>query len=128
MECPLCGERLRPVKYGVEIDICPNCKGIWLARGKLEAIINLVRARPEEPMPPADAGGPPLPAQVPLTEEPYYREYDYRDEHHGRHRDEHHDHDDHEHGGRYGDDRHSGRHRRRGSWLEDLLGVFGGDD
>jgi Zn-finger nucleic acid-binding protein len=121
MECPLCGERLRALeKYGTEIDICPGCKGIWLARGKLEAIINLVAARAGELAQTVKAGASLPPAQVTLPEEQYYVEQDYRDEHHGRHRDEHHDHDDHQAG--------HGRQRRRGSWLEDLLGVFGGDD
>lgn len=41
MECPVCGDRLRGVeKYGVEIEICPGCKGVWLDRGELETIIN----------------------------------------------------------------------------------------
>ncbi len=40
MECPVCGERLRAVeKYGVEVEICPGCKGVWLDRGELETII-----------------------------------------------------------------------------------------
>jgi Zn-finger nucleic acid-binding protein len=40
MECPVCGDRLRPVeKYGVEVEICPGCKGVWLDRGELETII-----------------------------------------------------------------------------------------
>ena len=40
MECPVCGDQLRAVeKYGVEIEICPGCKGVWLERGELETII-----------------------------------------------------------------------------------------
>jgi Zn-finger nucleic acid-binding protein len=40
MECPVCGDRLRPVeKYGVEVEVCPGCKGVWLDRGELETII-----------------------------------------------------------------------------------------
>ena len=26
-------------KHGVEIDYCPECRGIWLARGELDKII-----------------------------------------------------------------------------------------
>ncbi|HIX82519.1 MAG TPA: zf-TFIIB domain-containing protein, partial [Candidatus Erysipelatoclostridium merdavium] len=26
-------------KHGVEIDYCPECRGIWLDRGELEKII-----------------------------------------------------------------------------------------
>ena len=40
MECPVCGDRLRAVeKYGVEVDICPGCKGVWLDRGELDTIL-----------------------------------------------------------------------------------------
>jgi Zn-finger nucleic acid-binding protein len=42
MQCPVCDERLREVeKYGVMIDICPACKGVWLDRGELEKIARL---------------------------------------------------------------------------------------
>jgi Zn-finger nucleic acid-binding protein len=42
MQCPVCDERLREVeKYGVMIDLCPSCKGIWLDRGELEKIVGL---------------------------------------------------------------------------------------
>jgi Zn-finger nucleic acid-binding protein len=26
-------------KHGIEIDYCPNCRGIWLDRGELDKII-----------------------------------------------------------------------------------------
>jgi Zn-finger nucleic acid-binding protein len=40
MDCPVCGDKLRAVeKYGVEVDICPGCKGVWLDRGELEKIL-----------------------------------------------------------------------------------------
>jgi uncharacterized protein len=46
MECPVCGDRLRGVeKYGVEIEICPGCKGVWLDRGELETIIETTSGR-----------------------------------------------------------------------------------
>jgi Uncharacterized protein conserved in bacteria len=36
MKCPVCDENLREIdKYGVHIDICPGCKGMWLDRGEL---------------------------------------------------------------------------------------------
>ena len=42
MQCPVCDERLREVeKYGVMIDLCPSCKGIWLDRGELEKIASM---------------------------------------------------------------------------------------
>jgi uncharacterized protein len=40
MKCPSCNETLLMMdKQGVEIDYCPNCRGIWLDRGELEKII-----------------------------------------------------------------------------------------
>jgi Zn-finger nucleic acid-binding protein len=41
MKCPSCNETLlMSEKKGVEIDYCPNCRGIWLDRGELEKIMD----------------------------------------------------------------------------------------
>jgi Zn-finger nucleic acid-binding protein len=49
MKCPVCDGRMREVeKEGVVIDICPECKGVWLDRGELEKLLSGVREmRPE---------------------------------------------------------------------------------
>ena len=41
MKCPICNNinLLMADKNGVEIDYCPECRGIWLDRGELEKII-----------------------------------------------------------------------------------------
>lgn len=40
MKCPSCNETLLMTdKNGIEIDYCPNCRGIWLDRGELDKII-----------------------------------------------------------------------------------------
>ena len=41
MKCPVCKDvtLLKKKKKGVEIDYCPECRGIWLDRGELEKII-----------------------------------------------------------------------------------------
>ncbi|MFZ4401509.1 MAG: zf-TFIIB domain-containing protein [Bacteroidales bacterium] len=40
MNCPNCNAVLAiSEKQGIEIDICPNCRGIWLDRGELDKII-----------------------------------------------------------------------------------------
>ena len=45
MKCPVCDTPLRAIqKHGVEIDICPGCKGVWLDRGELEKVIELEAA------------------------------------------------------------------------------------
>jgi uncharacterized protein len=40
MKCPNCQATLLITeKQGVEIDYCPECRGIWLDRGELEKIV-----------------------------------------------------------------------------------------
>jgi uncharacterized protein len=40
MKCPKCNiSLLMSEKQGIEIDYCPDCRGIWLDRGELEKII-----------------------------------------------------------------------------------------
>ena len=52
MKCPIDGTVLViSDRSGVEIDYCPQCRGVWLDRGELDKIIE--RAAPPAP-PPAD--------------------------------------------------------------------------
>ncbi len=40
MKCPVCNVELRIAdRQGVEIDYCPQCRGVWLDRGELDKII-----------------------------------------------------------------------------------------
>lgn len=40
MKCPKCNVMLVMAdKQGVEIDYCPECRGVWLDRGELEKIM-----------------------------------------------------------------------------------------
>jgi uncharacterized protein len=42
--CPRDGASLVEVnKSGVQIDVCPECKGVWLDRGELEKILQITR-------------------------------------------------------------------------------------
>ena len=45
MKCPVCNDvRMREVdKNSVHIDVCPECKGVWLDRGELEKLMEGVR-------------------------------------------------------------------------------------
>ena len=45
MKCPVCKDvtLLMSEKNGVEIDYCPECRGIWLDRGELDKIIDRAR-------------------------------------------------------------------------------------
>ncbi|MEM8709083.1 MAG: zf-TFIIB domain-containing protein [Actinomycetota bacterium] len=40
MNCPLCiDQALEPTfRAGIEIDICPTCKGVWLDRGEIDKL------------------------------------------------------------------------------------------
>jgi uncharacterized protein len=45
MNCPICNVTLLLAeKQGVDIDYCPQCRGIWLDKGKLEKIIDKMSA------------------------------------------------------------------------------------
>jgi uncharacterized protein len=40
MQCPVCQIDLKMAeRQGVEIDYCPQCRGVWLDRGELDKII-----------------------------------------------------------------------------------------
>ncbi len=40
MQCPVCAVELKmSERQGVEIDYCPQCRGVWLDRGELDKII-----------------------------------------------------------------------------------------
>ena len=42
LRCPNCESEMRlSSKYGVEIDYCPRCRGVWLDRGELEKVANM---------------------------------------------------------------------------------------
>ena len=50
MPCPVCAVPLvMSDRQGVEIDYCPQCRGVWLDRGELDKIIE--RSRGPEPAP-----------------------------------------------------------------------------
>ncbi len=40
MNCPLCNvDLMMSERQGIEIDYCPQCRGVWLDRGELDKII-----------------------------------------------------------------------------------------
>jgi len=40
MKCPTCNVELRMTdRQGIEIDYCPQCRGVWLDRGELDKLI-----------------------------------------------------------------------------------------
>jgi Zn-finger nucleic acid-binding protein len=52
MKCPNCQVNLVMTdRSGIEIDYCPECRGVWLDRGELDKIIerSVPNMRPEKP-------------------------------------------------------------------------------
>lgn len=49
MKCPNCKDPTLVIseRQGIEIDYCPECRGIWLDRGELDKILE--RSRAAEP-------------------------------------------------------------------------------
>jgi len=78
MNCPICNVTLvMSERQGIEIDYCPQCRGVWLDRGKLDKIIE--RSAPE---------------QRPQSQFPPKDRYDrhHEKDHHGDHHDDYHHH------------------------------------
>lgn len=46
MKCPICPDAtlLMTDRQGVEIDYCPQCRGVWLDRGELDKLLQLAAA------------------------------------------------------------------------------------
>nr|WP_311771494.1 zf-TFIIB domain-containing protein [Actinophytocola algeriensis] len=64
MICPKCQNAMRTVdRQGIHIDQCDSCRGIFLDRGELEAILNAERQYSAQAAPPPYQGGPPQPYQ-----------------------------------------------------------------
>lgn len=93
MDCPVCKnvKLLMADKQGVEIDYCPNCRGIWLDRGELEKIIDRSKTITQQynmPHPPPQQQGnvyidshkQPHPNQQHYSQDKYYnKKYKKRD-------------------------------------------------
>ena len=50
-DCPGCGKKLHEVRYAgsdIVIDICPDCRGIWLHKGELQKIISYLEGIVDE--------------------------------------------------------------------------------
>jgi Zn-finger nucleic acid-binding protein len=107
MKCPVDDATLSiSSREGIEIDFCPECRGVWLDRGELDKIIE----RTAVSLAPAGGGRGP-------------QRYDDR-----RYDDD--DDDRYEDRRRYDDRRHDehgrGKRKKKGSFLSDLF-EFGGE-
>ena len=71
MKCPNDGAVLTmSERSGVEIDYCPECRGVWLDRGELDKILDRMAAETPAAPPPA--------APPPAAPQQDYRQQDYR--------------------------------------------------
>ena len=58
MNCPVDGSELRITeRQGIEIDYCPQCRGVWLDRGELDKVLErsaqpAYREERDRPVPP----------------------------------------------------------------------------
>ncbi len=131
MKCPNDAATLvMSERSGVEIDYCPECRGVWLDRGELDKILDRAAAESLPAAPPAHASFPTEPAPFPAEPEYRSRYSEPFPESRGDRRD-----DDRSHGGygdRRGDDRSYGgygdrpgqgqyRRKRKDSWLSELF-------
>ena len=59
MQCPVCRVPLSMSdRQGIEIDYCPQCRGVWLDRGELDKIIERSAPAPQQ-----QSGAAPQPSQ-----------------------------------------------------------------
>ena len=81
MKCPVCltPDLVMSERQGIEIDYCPQCRGVWLDRGELDKIIERSAAQPSAaPPPPQQPGYAPQPGGY-----GEHRPRDYYDDYHG---------------------------------------------
>lgn len=73
MKCPVCADAVLVMaeRQGVEIDYCPNCRGVWLDRGELDKLIE--KSAMQDPAAPTSAS-----ALPPRSSRPDFVDSDYR--------------------------------------------------
>jgi hypothetical protein len=83
--CPNDNSSMQTVQRGgVEFDMCPTCRGVWLDRGELEKLMNASRASDAEP----SQREPERHVQQPRRDHDDDR-YERRDQHRDQYRDQH---------------------------------------
>jgi uncharacterized protein len=105
MRCPVDGTTLALTeRAGVEIDYCPECRGVWLDRGELDRIVERSGGGAGRDERPGDWG-----------RDEHERHHDRDHDHHGRRHAEH-------------DDRYGRTGRKRGDAFSALTGLLGGGE
>lgn len=108
MQCPVCKESqlVMSERQGIEIDYCPDCRGVWLDRGELDKIIEKSAAYQQVSQVQTQQ------AQVPQEQQPQPVRYDDRDRR-----------DDNRHHGNYDNRGHYSSHKpyKKKSFLSELF-------
>ena len=79
MKCPHCHDvtLVMADRQGVEIDYCPQCRGVWLDRGELD---KLIERSAQQAAAPASTSHVPYPSQAQAPQRPpYQRDFDDSD-------------------------------------------------
>ena len=108
MNCPHCNVTLMMTeRNGVEIDYCPQCRGVWLDRGELDKIIERAGALSPVavPQPVTQHGYASQPQQPAYTQSAVHSQFGG----HGSHHDSHHK------------DNHGYGHNKKKSMLSELF-------
>ena len=110
MSCPVCAVPLAMSdRQGIEIDYCPQCRGVWLDRGELDKIIERSEAPAQQAatsQPAPQQSAPPIQQQG--SQQQNYQQQGYAQQGYQK---------------PYGDQGQHGyyKHKRRKSWLEDIF-------
>jgi len=118
MNCPVCKEvELRiSERQNVEIDYCPQCRGVWLDKGELDKLIERSLQQETPRVENSRVEAPPeysAPAQQ-YQQPPKYQEARYEQPRYEKRR----DHDDDDDDDYY---RRHGKRRKKGGWLGEIL-------
>jgi Zn-finger nucleic acid-binding protein len=65
-------------RNGIEIDYCPDCRGVWLDRGELDKIIDRAGSAPAAGAAAAAPAAPAAPAYQAPPQQGYQPQYDSR--------------------------------------------------
>ena len=84
MKCPTCTDTklVMTDRQGIEIDYCPDCRGVWLDRGELDKIIERSAGTSSMPQPvtPTPSMSQPMPQPVPQPTVIIRRDDDWDDD------------------------------------------------
>lgn len=77
MKCPNCTDKTLSMteRQGIEIDYCPECRGVWLDRGELDKLMEKARLDAS-----AEANEPVKEQPRQMVQEVIYRDEKYKDD------------------------------------------------